>query len=160
VKQALESEFETLVRAHAPSLINWFARRVVPRSEAEDLAQEAFLVVYHRRDEVKGDVRAFLFGVARRLLAAHHRKTSQRSEAVRAFPPPPPDSGRQLQALSALDLGISALPPELEEAVLSYYSHPQRTYQQASEHLGVSRATLQSRLRRAKSLLRSTLDVQ
>jgi RNA polymerase sigma-70 factor (ECF subfamily) len=55
-----------------------------------------------------------------------------------------------------LEEAIRALPEELELTVLTYYSR-KATYEEVAELLGVSRATVQSRLRRALALLRAQL---
>lgn len=64
--------------------------RRVPAGDAPDLLAETFLVVWRRRDTVPGgDVRAaWVFGVARRLVLAHHRDGMTRPTPV-ADPPEP-----------------------------------------------------------------------
>lgn len=54
-----------------------FVARRVDRDEAEDLAAEAFTVAWRRLGDLPDttdECRAWVFGIARRLVLAHHRK--------------------------------------------------------------------------------------
>jgi RNA polymerase sigma-70 factor (ECF subfamily) len=69
-----QGEFEALFRDTRAPLLDYLTRRT--RSEdAADLLAEVFLIAWRRRADLpRGDERRlWLFGVARRLLAEHHR---------------------------------------------------------------------------------------
>jgi RNA polymerase sigma-70 factor (ECF subfamily) len=73
---------EALVRAETPRLLGYFARRVVPRTDAADLLGETLLVLWRRADSLPEDpeqARMWMYGVARRVLATHRRGASRRS---------------------------------------------------------------------------------
>ncbi len=84
-----EKEFEQLYRELGPRILAFLMRRV-HAGDAPDLLAETFLVVWRRRDTVPGgDVRAaWVFGVAPRLVLAHHRDGMTRPTPV-ADPPEP-----------------------------------------------------------------------
>ncbi len=72
--------FRVLFEEHLPSLWAYARRRSPSATDADDLAAEAFAVAWRRRRELPtGDeVRPWLFGVARNLLANQHRAAQRR----------------------------------------------------------------------------------
>jgi len=74
------SAFEELVRAHERAVLNYCARRA-SRADAWDAASEVFLVAWRRFDDVPAEpeVRAWLFGVAYRVLANQRRSAKRRT---------------------------------------------------------------------------------
>jgi RNA polymerase sigma-70 factor (ECF subfamily) len=77
-----EERFEALFRAHLPRVRAYVARRVA--EGVEDAVAETFTVAWRRLDDVPaGDAaRPWLYGVARRVLANHHRGERRRSALV------------------------------------------------------------------------------
>lgn len=164
-----------LARRHAPWLLQWLLRRAAPQ-DAEDLTQEALLALVRNREGIRAPDRigAYLLSAARRMLRDHRAR--QRVEV--ALPPEGPSHASttdipdhderepraDVPATVAprpafgepLGAAIRALPPELEQAVLAYYSRDV-TYDECAELLGIPRSLLQSRLRRAKEHLRRRL---
>ncbi|MCP2030356.1 RNA polymerase sigma-70 factor (ECF subfamily) [Okibacterium sp. HSC-33S16] len=62
-------------------LLNYLARRVSPVEDAADLLSETFIVAHRRATNLPADdeeARMWLFGVARRVLANHHRGSNRR----------------------------------------------------------------------------------
>jgi RNA polymerase sigma-70 factor (ECF subfamily) len=153
---------DLLVGRHAPWLTRWLAIHL-PRAQvhdAEDLAQEVFVVLFRKLEGLRGceNLSAYLRGVARKVLWRHVEKmrksrlrelTAARQESQLSVQQDPEEQER-------LEEAIRALPEELELTVLTYYSR-KATYEEVAELLGVSRATVQSRLRRALALLRAQL---
>jgi RNA polymerase sigma factor (sigma-70 family) len=70
--------FETLYDAHAGAVLAYVRRRTDP-SNADDVAAEVFLIAWRRLEEVPTDARAWLLGVARRVLANQRRGQSRRA---------------------------------------------------------------------------------
>ncbi|MFT3969764.1 MAG: sigma-70 family RNA polymerase sigma factor [Micropruina sp.] len=68
-------EFEVLYRTHAPEILGYLRRRGAG-DDAQDLLADTFLTAWRRRDDLPDTTlrRAWLFGVARRLLLAHGRR--------------------------------------------------------------------------------------
>lgn len=150
--------FEACVDRHAPWLIAWFTRRLPARADAEDLAQEAFIILHRNMGEIRDPSKtgAYLLGVARRILSAEHKKRAQRRAATIDLAALPAREEGEIDGHEELERALRELPEELELAIETYYSR-ELTYEQAAEVLGVSRATFQSRLRRALAMLREKL---
>lgn len=70
---------DTVYADCAPDLARYFLRRGASKDEAADLVADVFVVALRRRDEMpSGDEsRPWLYGVASRLLLAHHRRERQ-----------------------------------------------------------------------------------
>jgi RNA polymerase sigma-70 factor (ECF subfamily) len=75
-----ERAFERLYAAHADQLFTFACRRL-PRSDAEDLVADVFLVAWRRRAEMPADPFPWLLGVARMVLANRWRG-QQRAAAL------------------------------------------------------------------------------
>jgi len=149
-------------RTHAP-LTAYAVRRVVDPADAADVVAETFLVAWRRLDDVPdGDAaRPWLYGVARRVLANHHRGERRRlaladrlreqvAEAVPAHEPADP----------ALARAMDRLPPDDRE-LLRLVAWEELGRDEVAQVLGVPRATVRVRLHRARrrlAALLATLD--
>ena len=72
-----QSEFVELYQASYVDIVRFAARRI-PRAHAEDLAAEAFTVAWRRLADLPSGIdeaRAWVFGIARRLILAHLRQS-------------------------------------------------------------------------------------
>lgn len=67
---------EHLTREVLPCVLQWCARLGGPRVDPEDAAHEVILVMLDRLSTVENEAqfRAWLFGITRRVLAAHRRR--------------------------------------------------------------------------------------
>jgi len=152
--------FDRIARRHAPWLLRFLERRAPAGLDAEDLLQDVLVAAYRKRSHLggTGEVRPYLVGIAKRVLAAAVRKRARRNRLLRLAP----FAGRRERSaprLDALARAVRELPEELAEVIDVYYSR-EVTYETAAEILGVSRATVQSRLRRALRELRRILGVE
>lgn len=70
-----DSRFRALYRAHFDPVLAYARRRTDQPADAGDVVAETFLVAWRRLGEMPGGAedRLWLFGVARRVLANHHR---------------------------------------------------------------------------------------
>jgi RNA polymerase sigma-70 factor, ECF subfamily len=75
-----EAGFRVLFDHHFADLWRFARRRVSSADDADDVAAETFAVAWRRRDQLPDgdDVRLWLFGVARNVLANHRRSGSRR----------------------------------------------------------------------------------
>jgi RNA polymerase sigma-70 factor (ECF subfamily) len=73
-----------LFEAHAAFVVRIVQRLGVSASDAEDVAQEVFMIVHRRIDDLNsiGAARSWLFGIARRVVANHLRKAQRRAEQL------------------------------------------------------------------------------
>ena len=70
------TDIDAFVRSIAHELLGYFARRVTPEEDAADCLSETLLVLWRRRDRFPvrhEERRAWSYGIARRVLAAHRR---------------------------------------------------------------------------------------
>ena len=107
--------FERLYRACYQDLLGYALRRTDPPEAAADVVADVFLVAWRRIDEIPPDqARPWLFGVARKVMANHHRADRRsldlaarlRRELARVDtvePDVPPEIGRALRSLPEAD---------------------------------------------------------
>ncbi|MFC7830880.1 RNA polymerase sigma factor [Streptomyces sp. NPDC057375] len=159
------SAFEPLVRRHSAALHAYFARRAP--AAADDLLAELWLQAYSARrgfDPARGPARAWLFGVARNVLAGHWRRTSQE----RASGPHSDIVGDPWQAVDHR-LDAAAAGPELRRAIgdlppaerelLLLVAWEELSPTEAAAVTGIPAGTARSRLYRARTRLREALSL-
>jgi RNA polymerase sigma-70 factor (ECF subfamily) len=124
-------------------------------SELEDLAQEVFLVL--RRCWTAYDpgrpLRPYLFGIAFRIAAAHHRKRSREVtfEIVEVSDTGPgPDDALQTKQARALVLAALEHIPLPRRAVLLMHDLDEIPVEDVAATLGIPKFTVYSRLRKAR----------
>lgn len=77
------ARYVALFEAHFADIWKFVRRRCGSSQDADDVTAETFAVAWRRRDELPDEnVRLWLFGVARRVLA-NQRRSAQRQEKVR-----------------------------------------------------------------------------
>ncbi|QEO09538.1 RNA polymerase sigma factor [Protaetiibacter larvae] len=155
-----------LVDSASGDLLGYLVRRVSPAEDAADLLGEALLIAWRRRRELPDDperARMWLFGVARRVLANHHRGVRRRLAlaerlhlelagfaAAQSGDPADSDEGREVRA------AVAALPDELRELVMLVHWDG-FGIGEAAELLGVNASTARTRYQRARGLLAAAL---
>jgi RNA polymerase sigma factor (sigma-70 family) len=85
--------------AHAGDVHRYARRRLQgapdPQSDADDVVAEVFAITWRRRDAVSDPVLAWLYGVARRVVASHQRRVVPLPIAEQPGDEPGPDSRYQ-----------------------------------------------------------------
>lgn len=129
-------------------------------ADADDAAQEVFLVVYRKLDRIDPSrERSFVYGVTVRVAQAQRRRRSRRREAPleheEVGPGAPVDEAvHRARRLAQLDQLLDQLPFELRTVfVLHAIEELSRT--EVARTLGLPPGTVASRLRRARDLLRA-----
>ncbi|MFF2452905.1 RNA polymerase sigma factor [Isoptericola sp. NPDC058082] len=155
-----EGRFTALFEATHRPLLAYAVRRVADPADAADVVAEAFLVAWRRIEDVPAgtDARPWMFGVARRVLANHHRGTRRRTaladrlraEVVEAVPPPSDDD------VSDVEQALARLGDEDRE-LLRLVAWEQLARDEIAMVLGVSRAAVRVRLHRARRRLADQL---
>jgi len=76
------SRFEEIYAAHCAPILGYALRRTSNGDDAADVVAETFLTAWRRLDDVPSGegARLWLYGVARRVLANHHRGERRKSE--------------------------------------------------------------------------------
>jgi RNA polymerase sigma-70 factor (ECF subfamily) len=162
-------QFGLLFDRHATAMYRYFVRRV-GADAADSLLGELFRVAFERRatyDCERPNARPWLYGIATRLLAHHHRSEARRLRAtarlvaLRERGTDPTD-----QLLGAIDAAALwpvvaeavARLPEGERDVLFLYAWEDLSYQDIATALGLPIGTVRSRLNRARRTLRELGD--
>ncbi len=159
-----EARFEGMYRSTYRSLLAFALRRVGDPEDARDVVAETFAITWRRLDDVPDGVseKAWLFGVARRVLANHRRSrwrssllqdklTAQRQ--MQAVEPGPPDSSLCVEALAAL----SRLPLKQQE-VLRLAAWEGLSHGDVAVVLGCSANAVDVRLHRARKALQQAFE--
>lgn len=152
---------ESFVRSIAPELLGYFARRVTPHEDAADCLSETLLVLWRRRGQLPkahGERRAWSYGVAHRVLAAHRRNgvrhlslaTRLRDELRHRPIAPESDDDAAINALASLS-------PRDQELV-SLIVWEDLSITEAATVLGIRADAARARYSRARRTLRARLD--
>lgn len=154
--RAMKAEFEAAYRANFGFVWRVLARQGVPAAALEDAVQEVFMVVHRHwgawHDRVS--IRAYLFGVARRVAATSRRTQQRQQNKLGALPPRGPDPALDdqfddRQRLDHLGRAIERLDPVRREvfvlADIEGLSAPE-----IADALDCKLNTVYSRLRRAR----------
>ncbi|MEV0165526.1 RNA polymerase sigma factor [Nonomuraea fuscirosea] len=157
--------FEAFYRRHVDAVMRFTVRRVSDPHLAADLTADIFLAVLdsaHTYVPTRGSETAWLYGIARNVVSAQHRKAARETRASGRV------AGRRLMddddlarmeeridaerrmrdALRAMD-GL----PEGERAVLELVVIDQLTVTEAARALGIRQVTARVRLHRARRAL-------
>lgn len=161
---------EAAFRSEAPSLLGFFIRRVTPAGDAADLVSETFLAAWKspKRHTIEPEaMRAWLFGIARKVLSQHrrgrHRRTAL-SDKLRADLDT--DLSAQLDGSDAeSDPGLTEHVRQLigclraiDQEIITLVYWEGFSQEEVAGILGKRAATVRSRLARARTLLREQLD--
>ena len=145
-------------------VIHRYAYRMTGSSEtAEDIVQECFLAFWQKPvayDPLRGDVRAFLLGIARNKLLMRwreerpHEPLDRAIEALRAglVTPDPAESQEAEAVASAVE---ALLPLQREALILAEYEG--MSLEEIAQATGAEIAAVKSRLHRARETLRQLL---
>ncbi|MES9535869.1 RNA polymerase sigma factor [Spirillospora sp. NPDC049024] len=159
--------FAALFDRYSAMLYRYVSRRLGPEP-AEDVVGETFLVAFskrHRYDLAQQDARPWLFGIATKLVARHHRAEAARYRALRRSPVDGPVEGPDDRV--AAGVTASATRPALAAAlsglarrdldVLLLVAWGDLSYEEAARALGIPVGTVRSRLNRARRKVRAAL---
>jgi RNA polymerase sigma factor (sigma-70 family) len=159
-----------LYRDHAGELLGFLARRVLVPDVALDLMAETFARAYRDRRRFRGDgpddALAWVYGIARHVLASYHRRGAVERRAVhalgverRALTDGEYDRIEELAELSSLSARVEreldALGADQRDAVRLRVVE-QLPYQDVARQLGISQQTARARVSRALRALRQS----
>ncbi|MBE1499595.1 RNA polymerase sigma-70 factor (ECF subfamily) [Amycolatopsis lexingtonensis] len=153
-------QFTEVHDRHFAEVYRYVAGRLGTQA-AEDVAAETFLVAFDRRatfDRTRGDLRAWLFGIATNLVSRHRRKEARHYRALARIEVPRPVEGHENRVAVAGQLGkaLSRLTAG-ERDVLLLVALADLGYAEVAEALGISPGTVGSRLTRARKKLAPVL---
>jgi len=152
-----EEDFDELYSGTRAGLLGFFLRRVDEPADAADLLSEVFLVAWRRRDDLPDEAHLWLFGVARKVLAAHRRSRHAqmelanrlRAQVVQQYTPGEGDVYVR-QVLSRL--------PARDREVMELAVYEQLTPTEIATVLGRSSGAVRVRMHRARLRLQKSLE--
>jgi RNA polymerase sigma-70 factor, ECF subfamily len=166
-----ESAFTALYRRHQASLYRYALRMTGSAWAAEEIVQDVFMTLIRqpkKYDADKGEVGAFLFGIARNRVMKHLERTPRELSLE-----PQSDSGVSREPVDLLTPAfwaerrerveqvrdaVLSLPAEFREAVV-LCELEELSYEEAAERSGCPIGTIRSRLHRGRALLMARLEL-
>ena len=157
-----QRRFEAVYQAHHGPVFGYVQRRTDSPDDAADVIGEVFLTAWRRLEDVPdGDEsRLWLYGVARRVLANHHRGERRRSaltDRLRsdlAMAYRPPEYTGEAKRIAAVFRAL----PEADRELLSLSAWEGLDNGQIAVVLGCSRNAVRIRLYRARKRFAAGLD--
>jgi RNA polymerase sigma factor (sigma-70 family) len=164
-----EQVFRDLQAQHRDRLVRFVLRHIGHATEAEELAQQAFVEAARTFETFRGDsqLSTWLYGIAMNLVRNHLSRSPQRlyrfedasaldDEPAAAATPEQQCSLSQLVRL--LERELDGLMPEMRE-VLLLVALDELSYEDAATQLSVPVGTVRSRVSRARSHLRRRMKL-
>lgn len=162
--------FRELVDGHRDRLYRFVLRHIGHATEAEDLAQQAFVEAARTFEQFRGEsqLSTWLYGIAMNLVRNHLSRAPQRlyrfeDEAAlddTASPTANPEQQCGLtQLIGLLQIELNGLMPEMRE-VLLLVALDDMSYEDAAALLSVPIGTVRSRVSRARSHLRTRMQAR
>ena len=156
---------QALHAAHAGELHAFVLHATGDRQAAEEIVQDTFVRAWRaldRYDPQRGDVRTWLFAIARNLVTDHHRR-----RGVRPVTPVPaerldraddrrPDIDRAVEGWQVTD-ALRRLSPAHREAIVEIHLRG-ASVAEAAERLGIPPGTVKSRVYYGLRALRLALE--
>jgi RNA polymerase sigma factor (sigma-70 family) len=162
VQHGSEHAFNKLVDRHQQA-VRIFLRGLVSTADADDIAQEAFLVAWSHAHAYRGtaSVRSWLFAIAWRKANDHHRRGFRRRQRETLYHRDESHNATAEVAIEerlAVQQALESLPIEQRAALLlclaGGFSHAE-----AAEALGFPLGTVKSHVSRGRERLREALRV-
>jgi len=154
--------FEALYRQHFRGVLGYALARLEPE-RAKDACAEVFLVAWRRLGDVPAEPAAWLFGVARKVVAEQVRGDSRRDALAERLAAPgyrePEHPSDPVDQVTQREAALTALARlgERDRELLTLLAWHGLTAGQAAEALGLTSLTLAVRLHRARGRLASAL---
>jgi RNA polymerase sigma-70 factor (ECF subfamily) len=144
---------------HASELYNYLVKRCPDAATASDLLQETFLQVVRQSEQLAKVTmpRAWLFAIARNMLAGHYRRQRDPQPIAQLWYEPAP--GPKDDRLAAMQEAIRELPAELRDT-LELRLEQELSYEEITHVLDIPIGTVRSRLHNAVRQLRGAMRNQ
>jgi RNA polymerase sigma-70 factor, ECF subfamily len=140
-----------------------FSYRLTRREDlAEDVTQECFLALVrapHRFDETRGNLKTYLFSIARNLALKQYRDGRAEEPLDDSGAPDAVDPGGDLELSTAVATAVAGL-PLLQQEALILFEYEGATLEEIAQIVSADVGTVKSRLHRARERLRRTLAPQ
>lgn len=155
----MQSESDIIDRLygqHASELFHYLARRCPDAATASDLLQETFLQVVRQSDQLAKVAmpRAWLFAIARNMLARHYRQQRDPQPVAQLWYESAPDAPDD--RLPVMRKAIRNLPADLRDT-LELRLEQELSYEEIAHVLEIPIGTVRSRLHNAVRQLRAVM---
>lgn len=169
-----QAALDDLMDRHTTRLVGYLTRQLRDESEAEDLAQEAFVRVFQHRNRFDPARRftTWLYTIATNLMRDRLRRLSRRPEVSlegsdasehkpreATFPAPgdgPDGSLLAAERTQAVQQAVTALPEDLRTALI-LFEYEDLSHAEIAAVLNCTPKAVETRLYRARTQLRSAL---
>ncbi|MEK7615607.1 MAG: RNA polymerase sigma factor [Patescibacteria group bacterium] len=164
----LLGQFEKLVEQYQRDIVNFHYRLVGNRPDAEDLAQETFLKVYHKLDSLKDQekVKSWMYSVARNVTIDFFRRNKNKSipldnllleNYARATAVDYRDEISSKEISQELQKTVAQLSTE-DQTIVKLLYYEGFSYREICDLLHINQNTLKSRLHRARKVLLAAIQ--
>lgn len=157
-----ERAFETLYERHMPPVYRYALRMTGSTSDADDVVQELFLALIRSArgyDPERGELRSYLYGLARRLILKRLPSEVLVSDDT-SEPAVEDDPFERLdleQRLTLVRTAVESLPAAYREVVV-LCDLEEMNYADAAAAMGCAVGTVRSRLHRARTMLLNRME--
>jgi RNA polymerase sigma-70 factor (ECF subfamily) len=166
--EQVELVFRELVTQHKERLYRFVLKHIGHSTEAEDLAQQAFVEAARTFETFRGEsqLSTWLYGIAMNLVRNHLSRAPQRLyrfedesalDDTASDMADPCEHLEMTQMVRLLDNELAELMPEMRE-VLLLVALDDMSYEEAAELLSVPIGTVRSRVSRARAQLRRRFE--
>ena len=170
-----DAALNDLMERHATPVFHFLCRMLDNEDDAHDLAQETFVRVYRARESFRTSEKftTWLYTIAANLARNHfrwrsrHPATSLEAESgtgeqplaatLAAGAPSPSESAAAAERAAAVREAVNRLPADMREAIV-LCEWEERGVAEAAAILGATPKAVESRLYRARQLLRKRLE--
>lgn len=160
--------FEAIFTRYTPRILTFLTRLVRDRARAEELTQDVFVRIYNAASRYEATARfsTWIFGIAHNLalndLARAHRRYERPATELDEIGAADPAPGADLQLEGertrlALEQAIAKL-PERQRAALLLRSEQGLSYEEISQALSTTVASVKSLIHRAREALLAELS--
>lgn len=162
IKNGNKTAFDAFYVRHSGALISFLCSKGLSQQEAEDLLQQAFLIIWEKRKEINPDLslRSFLFTTAyRRMLNVFRDRKNSAPDyayALKSDGQNPEESTETREAMQQLHIALEEM-PEKRRRVFELCYMQEFTYKEAAEALDVSPKTIENHMALALRDLREAL---
>ncbi len=163
IKNGNHEAFKKFFHRYNAFLLNYLMKRGTAKEAAKDLVQQAFVMIWEKRDEIDEtkSLRAFLFriGYTRMLnLFRDHSKFDEEADPHENTiqEEPEDEDNKRAELNSAIEQAISAMPEKRQEVFRLCFIQ-EFTYKEAAQVLDVSVKTIENHMGLALKDMRESL---
>jgi len=163
IKNGNHEAFKKFFDRYNAFLLNYLMKRGTAKEAAKDLVQQAFVMIWEKRDEIDEtkSLRAFLFkiGYTRMLnLFRDHSKFDEEADPERnsAHEEPEDEENKRDELNNAIEKAVSAMPEKRQEVFRLCFIQ-EFTYKEAAQVLDVSVKTIENHMGLALKDMRESL---